>query len=192
MLRRAHMNGKSATFSTPAPFALSLSKGKRGVFQHPVRKAGSEFGRSEGEQSNDPCPLYRSSKVTLVPSTGPGNSTGNNLSPISDKLGQKPSVLIIVLQLFVGTKPANLLAAEHGPASAKRIIISIFSLWSISSSHFYLSKTPCGPDPASVISVPDPPPASWELSLDARVEGSSNSSSRRTVRNRNMPSFSFI
>jgi len=24
-------------FSTPVPFALSLSKGKRGVFQHPAR-----------------------------------------------------------------------------------------------------------------------------------------------------------
>ncbi len=37
MLRRAHMNEKSAMFSPPASFALSLSKGKRGVFQHPVR-----------------------------------------------------------------------------------------------------------------------------------------------------------
>ncbi len=31
------MNGKSRMFSTPAPFALSSSKGKRGVFQQPVR-----------------------------------------------------------------------------------------------------------------------------------------------------------
>jgi hypothetical protein len=32
------MNGKSPMFSTPAPFALSLSKGKRGVFQHPAKR----------------------------------------------------------------------------------------------------------------------------------------------------------
>ncbi len=34
------MTGKSVMLSTPAPFALSLSKGKRGVFQHPVRNSG--------------------------------------------------------------------------------------------------------------------------------------------------------
>jgi len=31
------MNENSAMFSTPAPFALSFSKGKRGVFQHPAK-----------------------------------------------------------------------------------------------------------------------------------------------------------
>ena len=31
------MNEKFAMFSTPPPFALSLARGKRGVFQHPVR-----------------------------------------------------------------------------------------------------------------------------------------------------------
>jgi len=36
------MNENSAMFSTPAPFALSLSKGKRGVFQHHVRADGAE------------------------------------------------------------------------------------------------------------------------------------------------------
>ncbi len=41
MLRWAHINEKSAMFSTPAPFALSLSKGKRGVFQHPARASVS-------------------------------------------------------------------------------------------------------------------------------------------------------
>jgi hypothetical protein len=38
---RLSMNGKSPMFSTHAPFALSLLKGKRGVFQHPVRVKGS-------------------------------------------------------------------------------------------------------------------------------------------------------
>ncbi len=39
-------------FSTPAPFALSLSKGKRGVFQHPVRLDFSHHSPSpnKGEQ----------------------------------------------------------------------------------------------------------------------------------------------
>ena len=31
------MNGKSSMFSMPPPFALSLSKGERRVFQHPAR-----------------------------------------------------------------------------------------------------------------------------------------------------------
>ena len=31
------MNEKFAMFSTPPPFALSLAKGKRGVFQHPAK-----------------------------------------------------------------------------------------------------------------------------------------------------------
>jgi len=39
------MNGKSAMFSTPAPFALSLSKGKRGVFQHPARHTIAVIGK---------------------------------------------------------------------------------------------------------------------------------------------------
>ncbi len=50
MLRWAHINEKSAMFSTSAPFALSLSKGKRGVFQHPARtrgKGGQEMSKTE-------------------------------------------------------------------------------------------------------------------------------------------------
>jgi hypothetical protein len=34
---RLSTNGKSSAISTPDPFALSLSKGERGVFQQPVR-----------------------------------------------------------------------------------------------------------------------------------------------------------
>jgi hypothetical protein len=34
---RLSTNGKSSAISTPDPFALSLSKGERGVFQQPAR-----------------------------------------------------------------------------------------------------------------------------------------------------------
>ena len=34
---RLSTNGKSPTIAMPAPFALSLSKGERRVFQHPVK-----------------------------------------------------------------------------------------------------------------------------------------------------------
>src|SRR5438309_10370361 len=37
---RLSTNGKSPTTSSLPPFALSLSKGERRVFQHPVRRGG--------------------------------------------------------------------------------------------------------------------------------------------------------
>ena len=52
-----------------------------------------------------------------MPGTGTGNPAGDNLSPIGNKLSQKPGVLIIELQVFIGTTPTDFLTAEHGPPS---------------------------------------------------------------------------
>jgi hypothetical protein len=40
---RLSTNEKSSTISTPAPFALSLSKGERGVFQQPAKGSPEIF-----------------------------------------------------------------------------------------------------------------------------------------------------
>lgn len=50
-----------------------------------------------------------------MPGTRTGNPAGDNLSPIGNKLSQKPGVLIIERQIFIGTKPTDFLTAEHGP-----------------------------------------------------------------------------
>ncbi len=44
-----------------------------------------------------------------------GNSTRDNLAPLRDKLPQEPAIFIINLDIYVGAKPAYLLAAGHGP-----------------------------------------------------------------------------
>ena len=69
MLRQAHMNGKSPMFSAPAPFAMSFSKGKRGVFQHP---ANEHWSVTKGCLYNEPVRPIRPFRQAH----GPDPSTG--------------------------------------------------------------------------------------------------------------------
>src|SRR5437773_4785701 len=45
---RLSTNGKSPTILSPPPFALSLSKGERRVFQHPVKSDSTRFVHLSG------------------------------------------------------------------------------------------------------------------------------------------------
>ncbi len=68
------MNEKSAMFSTPAPFALSLSKGKRGVLQHPVKAVARLWQDPEAlramQESFQDLKKGKAIKLTGKPSVG--------------------------------------------------------------------------------------------------------------------------
>ena len=65
------------------------------------------------------------------------NSTGNNLSPLRDKLPQEPAIFIINRDISVGAKPAYLLASSHGPPARRAPFVIPISTVSRFKCHFY-------------------------------------------------------
>lgn len=85
---------------------------------------------SEWQQGHYPGLFNGCSQASLMLGTGPGNTAGQYLSPLCDKMPQGSVVFIVYCQGLVGTKAADLPAYIYTPAPGT--IIS----WILHLSHF--------------------------------------------------------
>ena len=78
-----------------------------------------------GEKCHLASSLDSSSKLSLVKSTSAGNTSGEDLSALGDKLSELRDILVIDLVYFVLAEDANLLSSVH---RAERGTLSIVSI----------------------------------------------------------------
>ena len=78
-----------------------------------------------GQKCHLTCSLNCNGKLSLVKSAGAGNTSGENLSSLGNKLSELSYVLVINAVYLVLTEDANLLSSVHRTESGALCIVSI-------------------------------------------------------------------
>ena len=81
--------------------------------------------RYVGKKCHLASSLYCSSKLSLVKSAGAGNTSGEDLCSLGNKLSKLCNILVIDLANLVLAEDTNLLSSVHGTESGTLCIVSI-------------------------------------------------------------------